>query len=219
MHKHAATIATLGAVGLLAITGCNPNTNGSTNGSADSDGRPSAVQNTAKADDAGTGPGPGTKAASLPDMKGKGLQSAQDQAQAAGFHNLASHDALGRGRMQVLDRNWKVCSQTPSHGEHPTGTKVDFAAVKLEEDCPASDEGAAPKAAGSTMPDFTGKSVKAARQALDRSTSITVKDASGRGRMVLMESNWQVCSQQPAADAKLDGRPVSFTAVKYGESC
>ncbi|MFB9555000.1 hypothetical protein [Streptomyces roseoviridis] len=159
------------------------------------------------------------KPAALPDMTGKGLQSAQDQAQAAGFFNLHSHDALGRGRLQALDRNWKVCGQSPGPGEHPTDTKVDFATVKLEETCPPEDEGGTEPTTASTMPDFTGKSVKVARQSLDPSTSLTVTDASPEGRMVLMESNWQVCTQTPAVGTKLDGRPVTLTAVKFGESC
>ncbi|MEV6251421.1 PASTA domain-containing protein [Streptomyces sp. NPDC051742] len=156
---------------------------------------------------------------SLADMTGKGLQSAQDQAQAAGFYNLHSHDALGRGRAQALDRNWKVCGQTPAAGGHPTDVKIDFATVKLEETCPAADQGVDEPQAGSTMPDFTGKSVKVARQSLDTSTSLTVTDASREGRMVLMESNWQVCAQEPAAGTKLDGQPVTLTAVKFEESC
>ncbi|MGA5191860.1 PASTA domain-containing protein [Streptomyces exfoliatus] len=156
---------------------------------------------------------------SLTDMTGKGLQSAQDQAQAAGFYNLHSHDALGRGRAQALDRNWKVCGQTPAAGEHPTDVKIDFATVKLEETCPAADQGVDEPQVGSTMPDFTGKSVKVARQSLDTSTSLTVTDASPEGRMVLMESNWQVCTQEPAAGTKLDGQPVALTAVKFEESC
>ncbi|MDV5148573.1 hypothetical protein R1T08_31510 [Streptomyces sp. SBC-4] len=164
-------------------------------------------------------PAPDSGPAALPDMTGKGLQSAQDQAQAAGFYNLHSHDALGRGRMQALDRNWKVCGQTPAAGEHPTDVKIDFAAVKLEEDCPSEDQGASEPQAGSAMPDFTGKSVKVARESLDTSTSLTVTDASPEGRMVLMESNWQVCTQDPAAGAKLDGQPVTLTAVKFEESC
>ncbi|MFE1587530.1 PASTA domain-containing protein [Streptomyces sp. NPDC058737] len=158
-------------------------------------------------------------AAALPDMVGKGLQSAQDEAQAAGFYNLTSHDALGRGRNQILDRGWKVCAQTPAPGTQSTDTKVDFGAVKLEETCPAGGDQAEPAEAGSTMPDFVGKSVKVARQALDSSTSITVNDVSGQGRMVLIESNWQVCSTDPAAGAQLDGQPVTIEAVKFGESC
>ncbi|CAM5672886.1 hypothetical protein SHIRM173S_12203 [Streptomyces hirsutus] len=61
--------------------------------------------------------------------------------------------------------------------------------------------------------------MKAARGALDSSTSITVNDASADDRMVLMESNWQVCSQTPAAGTALDGQPVELTAVKFGENC
>ncbi|MEU8033583.1 hypothetical protein AB0C13_34015, partial [Streptomyces sp. NPDC049099] len=54
---------------------------------------------------------------------------------------------------------------------------------------------------------------------LDSSTSITVNDATGDSRMVIIESNWQVCSQKPAAGTKLNGQPVTLDAVKYGESC
>ncbi|MFJ3591922.1 hypothetical protein ACIQUY_26430 [Streptomyces sp. NPDC090231] len=115
------------------------------------------------------------KTATLADVIGKGLQSAQDQAQGAGFYSLTSHDVLGRGRMQPFDRIGKVCWQTWTPGEHPTGTTV-----TLEETCPAADEGALPQAAGSTMSDFTGKSVKIARQALDSSTSSTVASCPAR---------------------------------------
>ncbi|PZG96400.1 hypothetical protein C1I97_26275 [Streptomyces sp. NTH33] len=69
------------------------------------------------------------------------------------------------------------------------------------------------------MPDFTGKSVRVARAALDSSTSLTVKDATSQGRWVLVESNWQVCGQIPRAGTELKGRPVTLTAVRFGESC
>jgi hypothetical protein len=81
---------------------------------------------------AGTAP----KTARLPDLVGKVLQTAQDEAQAAGFFTLTSSDALGQSRLQVLDRNWKVCTQNPQPGSHRTDVKVDFRAVKIEEDCP-----------------------------------------------------------------------------------
>ncbi|MCW7947463.1 hypothetical protein AAW14_37510 [Streptomyces hygroscopicus] len=155
----------------------------------------------------------------VPNFVGMGLQSAQDTAQKNGFYSLDSHDALGRARMQILDRDWKVCSQNVKAGTNAsTDTKLDFGAVKLEETCPSHDQ-AAPSAAGGTMPDFHGKSMKAARMALDTSTSITVNDATGDGRLVIVESNWQVCTQKPAAGAKLNGQPVEFTVVKFGESC
>jgi hypothetical protein len=148
-----------------------------------------------------------------------GLQSAQDKAQEVGFYGLTSHDALGRDRMQAFDRNWKVCSQSVAAGTTvSTETTLDFGAVKLEETCPATDE-KAPSSAGRKMPNFVGKSAKAARAALDSGTSITVTDASGDDRFVLVESNWQVCTQDPAPGKALNGQPVEFSAVKFGESC
>ncbi|MFG3170583.1 PASTA domain-containing protein [Streptomyces sp. NPDC048200] len=155
----------------------------------------------------------------LPNFVGMGLQSAQDKAQAAGFYGLDSHDSLGRDRFQILDRDWKVCSQKPAAGTTvSTDSTVDFGAVKLDETCPAKDAGAQ-AAAGKTMPNFAGKAVKVARGALDSGMSITVNDATGDSRFVLMESNWKVCSQKPAAGAALNGQPVTFNAVKFEEPC
>ncbi|MGW6924473.1 PASTA domain-containing protein [Streptomyces sp. NPDC054950] len=192
---------------------------GSTN--TGSTGTTTAVSNTpttepAKTDDTTSSK---TETKAVPNFIGMGLQSAQDTAQAAGFYVLDSHDSLGRDRLQALDRNWKVCTQSVAGGKTvPTDTTLDFGSVKLEEDCPATDQ-KAPEAAGATMPDFKGKSVKAARAALDSGTSMTVKDASSDSRFILVESNWQVCSQSPDAGAKLNGQPVEFTAAKFGESC
>ncbi|MGY3334091.1 type IV secretory pathway VirB10-like protein [Streptomyces filamentosus] len=171
-----------------------------------------------------TTPAPSTppakhSAAQLPSFVGMGLQSAQDKAQELGYYYLTSHDALGRSRNQISDRNWKVCSQSPRPGSHPDTTKIDFGTVKLEETCPATDAGGDVEEAGSTMPDFQGKSVKVAREALDSSTSLDVKDVSGEDRVILVESNWQVCSQEPAPGTALTGQPVTLRAVKFGEDC
>ncbi|MFI5739212.1 hypothetical protein ACIA9I_12655 [Streptomyces anulatus] len=156
--------------------------------------------------------------AKVPDFVGMGLQFAQDAAQEKGFYSLTSHDSTGRDRMQAFDRNWKVCSQNIKAGKAAsTDTTLDFGAVKLEEKCPASDK-KTPEAAGGKMPDLVGESVNAARGALASGTSITVTDAS-EDRMVLMESNWKVCTQKPTAGAALNGQPINFTAVKFEESC
>ncbi|MEV5600147.1 PASTA domain-containing protein [Streptomyces sp. NPDC052299] len=159
----------------------------------------------------------GTKV-SVPDFVGMGLQSAQDAAQAKGFYTLTSHDSAGRDRMQLLDRNWKVCSQNVAAGTSvSTTTRLDFGAVKTEESCPAKDREPT-KVVGGRMPDLGGASVNTARAALDSGTSLTVKDAA-EDRMVLLESNWKVCTQVPAAGTKLNGQPVELTAVKFEESC
>lgn len=202
-----AILLTVTVGGVLA---CQP-----TDGSKASGAPAPAATASASKDDKPTA----TERKTVPNFVGMGLQSAQDTAQEQGFYSLKSHDSLGRDRMQAFDRNWKVCSQNYKAGKTiPVDTTLDFGAVKLEETCPAKDE-AAPSVAGGKMPDFTGKSVKAARAALDSGTSITVKDASSAGRWVLVESNWKVCSQSPAAAAALNGQPVTLKAVKFEESC
>jgi beta-lactam-binding protein with PASTA domain len=77
----------------------------------------------------------------MPDYRGQNLQAAQDAIQALtgnpGFFSTSS-DLTGQGRMQVMDRNWQVCSSTPAPGETFTaGSSVDFGVVKLDsESCP-----------------------------------------------------------------------------------
>jgi len=73
----------------------------------------------------------------VPNFVGQGLQAAQDAAQAKGFYLLKSHDSTGGGRLQVFDRNWKVCTQNRAAGKTvPADTELDFGTVKLEESCP-----------------------------------------------------------------------------------
>ncbi|ANS64927.1 hypothetical protein SLINC_2703 [Streptomyces lincolnensis] len=76
-----------------------------------------------------------SETAALPDLVGQDLQAAQDEAQAAGFYVLDDQDASGQNRLQVLDRNWTVCSQEPEAGTHPTDTPVTLYAVKDDEAC------------------------------------------------------------------------------------
>ncbi|MFD8985558.1 hypothetical protein [Streptomyces sp. NPDC059564] len=211
MRTHHA-LAVLAAAAALTLTACDPQSAPASDKPA---GGPSAAPTTPAAP---TSRAPRTKTATLPNLVGKGLQTAQDEAQAAGFFALKSHDALGRDRLQALDRNWKVCSQAPAAGAGiDTGTTIDFGAVKLEETCPATDA-PAPKPAGDSMPNFVGQGMKAVRGALPANASISVKDAV-QSRMVLQESNWKVCSQTPAAGAALTGQPVAFTVAKTEETC
>jgi beta-lactam-binding protein with PASTA domain len=73
----------------------------------------------------------------LPNAVGMQLQLAQDTMQAAGFFVLTSHDATGQNRLQVSDRNWKVCDQAPPGGsEVSSSTEVAFSVVRVEESCP-----------------------------------------------------------------------------------
>jgi hypothetical protein len=75
----------------------------------------------------------------MPNMVGSGLQDAQDAIQELtgfGIMLTTSHDATGQNRMQIADRNWKVCTQNvPPGGTITRETRIDFGAVKLEESC------------------------------------------------------------------------------------
>ncbi|KLL09896.1 MULTISPECIES: hypothetical protein [Protofrankia] len=157
----------------------------------------------------------------LPNLIGKGLQYAQDTAQTAGFTNLTSHDALGRGREQILDRQWQVCDQSPAAGPHPVTVRVDFGVVHLDETCPRAGEAdtALPRI-GPTMPDLAGRSLKVVRAAFGDNASVTVHDATGADRIAIVESNWKICSTVPATGRPYSrGTPVTLNIAKFEESC
>ncbi|MCS0639165.1 PASTA domain-containing protein [Streptomyces sp. LP05-1] len=83
----------------------------------------------------GSGLGSGSGPAALPDFSGMDLQEAQDTAQSVGFYVLDDQDASGQGRLQIMDRNWTVCSQDPAPGTYATDTAVTLYAVKDTETC------------------------------------------------------------------------------------
>jgi hypothetical protein len=76
----------------------------------------------------------------MPNVVGKVLQDAQDEIQRVSgnpFFITSSTDATGQSRHQVLDRNWKVCSQNVPAGQLAGATThITFSVVKLDESCP-----------------------------------------------------------------------------------
>lgn len=124
MRTSLAIRAGAGAAGiLLAVSAC-----GSGGGGGHQNRVPEKSTSSAPAKQA-------AQTATLPNLVGMVLQDAQDKAQAAGFYNLDDQDALYT-RLQVLDRNWKVCSQKPKPGVYDPNTQVVLYAVKLTEKCP-----------------------------------------------------------------------------------
>lgn len=127
-------IAAFLLAGVLPLTACE--------GGATSSDKPDAVvtetATSEPADDtADAAPEDDAEEVTMPDFVGMQLQEAQDTAQAEGLFMLTSHDSTGAGRMQVLDRNWKVCTQDPAAGATvSTDVEVDFGTVKTDESCP-----------------------------------------------------------------------------------
>jgi hypothetical protein len=73
----------------------------------------------------------------LPKLVCFDLQEAQDTLQSAGFTRMASEDATGRRRHQIIDRDWTVTGQTPAPGgTYRKSTRVVLKAVKDGEPSP-----------------------------------------------------------------------------------
>ena len=103
----------------VLLAGCHPHTSGA--------GTTTGARGAAK--------GPWT----MPNLVGSQLQRAQNAVQKLTGNPLfrtRSHDATGRKRRQVIDSNWKVCTQNVPAGKKFTrDTVIDFGAVKNSEKC------------------------------------------------------------------------------------
>jgi hypothetical protein len=159
----------------------------------------------------------------LPDLVGKNMQKAHDLAWAAGYHFLESHDALGRGRIQVLPENWKVCDQKPAAGRVAKDTEIKVGVVDEDEECPSAPVPTTkPNADSGVMPDVFGRSVNVVKAGLRGDADVKAADLSDGKRPVVLESHWKVCLQQPAAGTKLraDGKTkVWLGVVRTNEPC
>ena len=77
----------------------------------------------------------------MPDLRGKNLRAAQDAIQALTGSRVwytSTIDLTGRGRHQVRDRNWQVCSSTPAPGDSFTAkARINLGVVRVgSESCP-----------------------------------------------------------------------------------
>src|SRR5437763_4572342 len=139
-------------------------------------------------------PGFGTPARPgvVPDTVCMDLQLAQDKSEAAGYHDLGSQDATGRGRHQVWDRDWVVVSQNPAPGtKAPPRNRVVFRVLAY------GDPGAPPapdRARPGPLPCLTCFDLQEAEDTLQSAgfTRMASEDASGRGRHQIVDRNWTV---------------------------
>jgi hypothetical protein len=143
-YTMASALAALTVLATGALTGCGSGSDTTTA----ADPGPATVTVTASATETPTPTAPdateGSKEVTtaeesftMPNVVGEVLQTAQDRLQSLGSYVMDQQDAGGLDRVQVVDANWKVCSQKPKPGAKvaPSDT-VTLAAVKLEEDCP-----------------------------------------------------------------------------------
>lgn len=81
----------------------------------------------------------------VPDVVGQALDIAKTTLQTAGF-DAAPQDLL-RGRNQLLDSDWTVCTQSPGPVPSVQGATVDLGVVKKAETCPTPAATATPTSA------------------------------------------------------------------------
>jgi len=76
----------------------------------------------------------------MPNLVGMDLQGAQDAIQSltrGAVWFSGSTDLTGKGRAQIIDRNWQVCTSTPAAGATiTTSTALRFGVVRDTEKCP-----------------------------------------------------------------------------------
>ena len=144
----------------LALAACSSTTNAALNQPAKTSAtskaaapvtHAAAATSSISAAPTSTTPAPSTATsdsnATLPNLVGQGLVDAQNSAQTAGFADVTSHDATSSGRVQIIDSNWKVCTQSPAPGTNPVNTPVDLGVVKTDETCPGAAGAAQPQSA------------------------------------------------------------------------
>lgn len=182
-------------------------------------------------------------AAYMPRLEGKRLDVAYSELDAAGV-NRADVEIVGGGTFGVVDEsNWSVCRQSPS-----AGAQLDRVRLVIDRSCAIGvptnpvmprdeSQGANPTptvaessvgdqgsevAESFVMPSVVGMVLQDAQDLLQSMGSYLMDqvDATGYGRMQLLDSNWKVCSQNPSAGATVSiAQIVTLSAVKLSESC
>lgn len=143
-RMHAVLGVALISVAVSVLTACGSNSTTSDTAPpaatppASSASAPASIATTPASEPAGVSTGEGSFV--MPNEVGQVLQDAQDDIQRVSRDPMFwtdSTDLTGAGRMQVLDRNWQVCTQNVPPGTTVgSDVKINFGVVKLDENCP-----------------------------------------------------------------------------------
>jgi uncharacterized lipoprotein len=131
-------ILAAGSLAIVAAAGCEPNRQSNVAGSpatkpVSASAIPMAVPSATSSDAA-------NDTFAMPNEVGKVLQTAQDDIQRVSGNLIFithSTDATGQSRLQIFDRDWKVCKQNIASGKRVSqDADINFSVVKIEESCP-----------------------------------------------------------------------------------
>jgi hypothetical protein len=162
-------------------------------------------------------PPPPVAPPAAPDVVGRRLADARAALADAGFAKVKAVDASGYKRLVLNPQNWIVTAQSPAAGAPapPSGT----ATLKVVKPSDHAAGGGRPVARG-VLPRVVCMDLQAAEERLRQAgfTNVRSTDGSGQGRIQIIDRNWVVIAESPAAGHRRSaGTRVVLTAVKYGE--
>lgn len=162
-------------------------------------------------------PYPSPEGLTVPDVLGMRLVDAEAVLGAEGFTTIEAVDASGHGRVVVNPQNWIVKEQLPAPGTNAsTSSRVTLKVAKPSDG--AGNDGS-PVTYG-VVPDVVCMDLQAAQERLRAAgyTNIRSEDGLGQGRSQIIDRNWVVIAQSPAAGSRKKAEtPIRLTSVKYGE--
>lgn len=151
--------------------------------------------------------------AKMPGLKGKRLPDAQTTLNQLGLRNVNLVDDAGKDRTVLDPRNWVVVSQTPAEGTTVhANTELTLRVRK-----PSDGEGGSGDAG--TVPDVMCTNLQEAQDRLRAAGyRTTSRDHTGKDRRQVLDRNWLVVQQSPAAGTvAAQDTQVVMEVVKYGE--
>jgi hypothetical protein len=174
--------------------------------------RTSQLDATATADGSG---GVASQRVVVPDLLGERLPAAESELGDLGFRNYRELDATDQNRVIVEKDNWIVESQEPAAGQAVVRSTVIVLRLRKGTD------NATPTPLGhGIVPNVICAELQAAQDVLRGSGFfvVTSSDATGQGRIAVMDRNWVVIAQsvKPGESPGLTTH-ITLSVVKHGE--
>jgi len=153
--------------------------------------------------------------ASVPNVAGQRLATAESNLAAAGFRAVKPVDDTGRNRVVIDPENWVVDSQTPKAGTHASTRTT----VTLDVRRPSDGSGST-RVTNGVVPNVVCMNLQDAQDLLQAAGFVNLSsiDGNGQDRMQVLDRSWLVTKQSIAAGTHLDpSTRIALTVVKYGE--
>lgn len=172
----------------------------------------------------------------MPNVAGQRLDVARSNLNKVGLNDRDAIEIVGGGAQGTIDESaWTVCDQDPAEGaaldavrlliDRSCGAEDKFDATPSTEAPVDSSPIATPTPTESLLivvPNVVGMDLQEAQDLLQAEGLyvLTSHDAKREGRNQIIDNNWKVCDQEPAAGTKVpESQEIDLGAVKDEEQC